>query len=88
MELTNGSTLDAMLKRGAEKWLKSASDVEGKTHPPTYITRGIYTTALSREPTAAELAAARELLGQKPTKESVEDLLWIVAMLPEFQLVH
>ncbi len=88
LELTNGSTLDALLKRGAEKWLESASDVEGKTSAPDYITRGIYTTALSREPTAAELAAARELLGDKPTKESVEDLLWIVAMLPEFQLVH
>ncbi|MFN0017140.1 MAG: DUF1549 domain-containing protein [Pirellulaceae bacterium] len=88
LELTNGTTLDALLKRGAEKWLKAVSDVEGKTHPPTCITRGIYTTALSREPTAAELAASRELLGDKPTKESVEDLLWIVAMLPEFQLVH
>jgi hypothetical protein len=81
LELTNGSTLDALLKRGAEKWLKAAE-------VPDQITRGIYSTALSREPTAAELTAARELLGQQPTKESVEDLLWIVAMLPEFQLVH
>lgn len=86
LELTNGSTLDAMLKKGAEKRLDSTAS--GKPPTADEITRGIYAAALSRQPTAAELASARELLGEKPTKESVEDLLWIVAMLPEFQLVH
>ena len=86
LELTNGTTLDAMLKKGAETWLKGSSD--GKSRTAEQIIRGIYSTALSRPPTAAELAAAVELLGEKPTKETVEDLLWIVAMLPEFQLVH
>ncbi|MGI8980357.1 MAG: DUF1549 domain-containing protein [Pirellulaceae bacterium] len=86
LELTNGTTLDAMLKKGAEKWLKSPSS--NKALSPDQITRGIYATALSRQPTPKELASAHELLDEKPTKESVEDLLWIVAMLPEFQLVH
>ena len=88
LELTNGGTLDALLKRGAEKWLKSAEVKNGKSPIADQITRGIYATALSREPTAVELSSARQLLDEKPTKESVEDLLWIVAMLPEFQLVH
>jgi hypothetical protein len=38
--------------------------------------------------TADEMNVAREILGEKPTTESVQDLLWIVAMLPEFQLVR
>lgn len=85
LELTNGSTLDAMLKKGADRLLKIHDETPT---PPQQLVQSIYATALSREPTAAELATARELLGEKPTKESVEDLLWIVAMLPEFQLVH
>jgi len=28
------------------------------------------------------------LVGQKPKAEGVEDLLWSVALLPEFQLTH
>ena len=85
LELTNGTTLDALLKRGAERLLKTHDETP---LPPQQLVYIIYSTALSREPTAAELTAARELLGEKLTKESVEDLLWIVAMLPEFQLVH
>jgi hypothetical protein len=29
-----------------------------------------------------------ELVGGKPTGEGVEDLLWVVSMLPEFQFVR
>ena len=35
-----------------------------------------------------EAAAAGEVLGETPTKETVADLLWAVVMLPEFQLVR
>ena len=48
----------------------------------------IYRQALSRKPTAAELAVSRELLGTKPTLDSLSDLLWAIVMLPEFQLVR
>ena len=34
------------------------------------------------------VAAARGLLGAKPTAESLADLLWVVVMLPEFQLIR
>jgi hypothetical protein len=34
------------------------------------------------------LTAASELLGERPTAESVSDLLWAVVMLPEFQLIY
>ncbi len=81
IELTNGSTLDAALKKGAGKWL-------GQNADPAGLARAIYLAALGRAPTAVELASAMELLGEKPTLESVEDLLWVVTMLPEFQLIY
>jgi Protein of unknown function (DUF1553)/Protein of unknown function (DUF1549)/Planctomycete cytochrome C len=82
LELTNGKTLDSQLKAGAKRWLEQS----GKS-PDDLIAR-LYRIALSRKPTAEEVKVARGFLGEKPTVESVQDLLWIVAMLPEFQLVR
>ena len=48
----------------------------------------VFIRALCRKPTVEELAAARGLVGEKPTTEGVADLLWAVVMLPEFQLVR
>ena len=31
---------------------------------------------------------ATELLGSPPTQQGVEDLLWVVMMLPEFQIIR
>jgi hypothetical protein len=44
--------------------------------------------ALSRRPIRDELATALEIVGGKPTTESLADLLWTVVMLPEFQLIR
>jgi len=52
------------------------------------IVRWMFDAALSRRPTADEAAAAREILGEKPTQETVADCLWTVVMLPEFQLIR
>ncbi|MFM8892817.1 MAG: DUF1549 domain-containing protein [Planctomycetia bacterium] len=55
---------------------------------PRRIVDTIFATALCRPPTAAETAAALDLLGPTPTAETVADCLWAVVMLPEFQLVR
>ncbi|MFM8951767.1 MAG: DUF1549 domain-containing protein [Planctomycetaceae bacterium] len=52
------------------------------------IMKRIFAAALSRPPTVGEAEAAREILGQKPTGETVADCLWAVVMLPEFQLIR
>ena len=52
------------------------------------ISAWMFAAALGRPPSAAEAAAARGLLGKKPTPESVADCLWAVVMLPEFQLIR
>ena len=82
LELTNGGTLAAQLTRGAQHWLAAQSSSSRD------LIQQLYAAALNREPTASEADTAAELLGQPLTAEAVEDLLWVLAMLPEFQLVY
>jgi hypothetical protein len=63
-------------------------DVVGKAPKTRDFIYQLYATALGREPTQNESATASELLGQPLAAEGVEDLLWIIAMLPEFQLAY
>jgi hypothetical protein len=82
LELTNGATLASQIERGAKRWL-----AEPTASGPQLID-GIYLKALGRQPTAGERTAATELLGSPVTREGVEDLLWVLFMLPEFQLIY
>ena len=56
------------------------------TTTATLIT-SLYRHALSRPPTSAELFAAEPVVGAPASSEGVQDLLWALAMLPEFQLI-
>jgi hypothetical protein len=82
IDLTNHQALADILDRGAKHLLaKHGSNAEE-------LIGWVYRFALSRAPTAQELAATREVLGTKPTEQGVQDLLWAVFMLPEFQLIR
>ena len=82
IDLNNGQTLATRLEQGATRVL-------AKQWPSSdALTQWLYQFALARVPTTAELALAREVLGEKPTAVGVQDLLWAVLMLPEFQLVR
>ncbi len=81
LELTNGELLERYLKQGAAFWQKEA------TNDPQLLIDQIYQTALSRRPTEAERKLAAEIAGTPPTLDGLEDLLWSLCMLPEFQLV-
>ena len=81
LELTNGDTLAKLLKRGAEQLV--ATNADGRT-----LAERVFQQALTRPPTRKELNLAVGLIGPKPQTEGVEDLLWSVAMLPEFQLTY
>ena len=82
IDLANGSILSGAIARGAQRLLK-----EHASSPSTLVTR-LYRQALCREPSASELTTAQSLLGASPTQQSLEDLLWAVCMLPEFQTVR
>jgi cytochrome c553 len=76
LELTNGKTLATRMKEGAEN-LALEKDTKK-------VVEKIYLSALGRKPTSQEFAVANELVHG----EGVEDLLWAVCMLPEFQLIR
>ncbi|MEX2015392.1 MAG: PSD1 and planctomycete cytochrome C domain-containing protein [Candidatus Hydrogenedentales bacterium] len=82
LELTNGVTLAALLTRGAEQLL------EEKAPSPEALVETVYRRAIQRPPTEEERALATALVGTEPTREGVEDLLWSIALHPEFQLMH
>jgi hypothetical protein len=82
IDLANGQTLSDAIQHGAGQRLAEYGDsAEG-------LMSWLCNYALSREPTADELQLAEEFLGTNPSQQSVEDLLWSVLMLPEFQLVR
>lgn len=82
LELTNGVTLDALVQRGAAAWLN-----DGNVEADELILQ-LYRVSLGREPSPAELATSRELVGSPSTATGVADLLWAISMLPEFQLLQ
>jgi hypothetical protein len=82
IDLSNGSTLAEALHRGAVAIVKS------KKYDGPALVDYVFRFALARSPTSDERAVAVEVLGPTPSPESVEDLLWAVLMLPEFQLVR
>ena len=78
------STLAGLLKRAADQLL---TKTDASTDARTLVT-SLYEKTLSRAPRPAELAAAAELVGSPCRTEGVQDLLWSLAMLPEFQLIN
>ena len=81
LELTNGSTLAGTLKDGAAALLASPAPA------PELATR-LYLGGLGRKPTPTELQTAIEMLGEPAKPEGLQDLLWAMSLLPEFQLVY
>lgn len=81
LELTNGSTLAGILRQGAE--LLAEKPASGRD-----LVERLYRQALDRPPTDGELALATRLLGDPIQREGIEDLLWGIIMLPEFQLIY
>ncbi|WP_395746717.1 DUF1549 domain-containing protein [Prosthecobacter sp.] len=82
IDLANGSVLAEAIAKGALRLLAA------KTSSTSALITGLYRQALCREPSASELATAQSLVGEKPTQQALEDLLWAVCMLPEFQTVR
>jgi hypothetical protein len=82
MDLSNGAMLAELLERGAKNLLQR------QWKSPAEFIHWLYESALAREPTAAELATMQGALGSKLTEQGIEDGLWAVLMLPEFQLVR
>ncbi len=81
LELSNGEKLNKSLVKGGEKWAAAFTD-------PVILTENLYAKALLRKPSPKELEVAQKALGLKPNTAAVQDLLWAVFLLPEFQLIY
>lgn len=82
LELTNGSTLATILKQGAAKIsAETAGDAQA-------LITGLYLQTLCRPPTPRETQVAARMLEAHPGAEGVEDIVWAITMLPEFQLIY
>jgi mono/diheme cytochrome c family protein len=82
LELTNGETLAVLLSAAAEQLLTDTS-LSGER-----LVERLYRHTLSRPPAAAEKSLAMELVGSPVSSAGVQDLLWVLTALPEFQLIY
>jgi hypothetical protein len=81
LEMTNGETLADILNRGAKNL--AAGKIASRE-----LAQQLFEQALGRKPSSTELKNSEELLGKPVKKEGVEDFLWAMTMLPEFQLIY
>ncbi len=84
INLANGVEMAELLRQGAAR-CKTQWEQAAETER---LVDRLYLYALSRDPTSDERSEAMQILGQSPQEQQIEDLLWIVMMLPEFQLVR
>ncbi len=82
IDLSNGQILAETLERGSQKLIAE------QWPSTTEFVQWLYRFALSREPSAEELTVLTEALGDKLTEQGIQDALWSVVMLPEFQMVR
>jgi hypothetical protein len=81
LELTNGNKFNSVLESGAKKWIAKYSTNDE-------IVYKLYRTCLGRDPEKSEMKAALDRLGPVPNEEDIQDLMWSMVLLPEFQLVY
>jgi hypothetical protein len=81
LALTNGNRFIRVLQAGADCW-------KGRYKDNTTIVKQIYLHALNRAPTEKEFNTAKQALDQSVGTEGIEDLLWSIVLLPEFQIVY
>ncbi len=81
IHLSNGPVLAKILREAAEQMNQASFD-------ESELIEQLFQHALARRPTDQERLAATELLNRDPKTEGIEDLLWAVFLLPEFQFLQ
>jgi hypothetical protein len=81
IDLANGDLLAKLLKKGAE-------NIGREKLPAADLVDALFMRALGRKPSAAEKSALAGGMSGNPTPQAVEDLLWMVLLLPEFQFIR
>jgi len=82
LEFANGDTLFQQIQLSAEALEKGW---DGTTEG---LIIKLYEHGLQRPPSVEEIQLAHRVVGDSLEREGLEDLLWALAMLPEFQLIY
>ncbi|NDH06996.1 DUF1553 domain-containing protein, partial [bacterium] len=82
LDLASGSIFHDLVTRGGRQILAELKDKSKDA-----IIKNVYMRSLGRNPDASELSGASLLLGEKLDADSLADLLWVIFLLPEFQLI-
>ncbi len=84
IDLANGSILAGLLQRGG-----AYLNTEFSGKQSAEIVEHVMLRSLTRKPTPAETVILQGIIDSRESRaEGIEDLLWAVLMLPEFQLVR
>jgi hypothetical protein len=81
IDLANGNLLAGYLKQGA-------TALATRHTRSQELIQEVFLRLLSRPATPAEIAVLSEVSGSTPTAQGVEDVLWSILLLPEFQFVR
>jgi uncharacterized membrane protein len=80
LELTNGDTFYRTLERGSKEWKRRYPSSDSLVH-------ALYQNAFGRAPSQKELAISKKGLGEPLNEDAIQDLVWALALSPEFQLI-
>jgi mono/diheme cytochrome c family protein len=83
IEMSNGQPLSELIRQAAEQLLKdhpkwTAQDMQ----------QYLFQAALARSPSANELAKLQKIADATELTSGIEDTLWCILMLPEFQIIR
>jgi uncharacterized membrane protein len=81
LELSNGDRLFDVLEKGAIHWRDKYTRGE-------IISEEFYKKILLRKPSQKELEITKQVLGDFPEPEQIQDFFWAVLLLPEFQIIY
>ena len=79
--LTNSTFFHENISRGASSWIEKMGD------DPNQLLDQLYLNALSRTPTGREKKLLLKQLGAEVNQEALQDILWAMVLLPEFQFI-
>ncbi len=83
LDLSNGEIMSNLISQAA---LQVENKWQGMNQEQ--MIKWLYESAFSRLPTDSEVRLSKEILGTPSKQQGIEDLLWTLFMLPEFQLIR
>lgn len=92
IDLANGEILAGLIEQGANNILEKGG-LEWKGSEPNgpdsaELVRALFRKSLVRDPSPRETEILIQRLGPKPDSAGIQDVLWAVFMLPEFQFIR